>query len=403
MRAQLVDRGEAHHALGHLRFDRPVGIERIGHAVDDTRLEHRHRRLFFALCWRGRGSCASLASLKAEGDRALRRGTVSAGFARSNFGQASSNVAAGASAGSAGGAGGWGRSSGDNISGVKGSAVRAWARSRSFRDVEENSRLRRFGAGGASAGAGAASGAGSGSLRTPREAASSCHGGGAAAGPAGSAPAAWSAAGRSRVNRELPSPGAWPRATAAGNRRLRSNTGTEFGWNPATQPPRDAFQLPDSRPKAQQDKAGAARHHAGQDERVAETEFLDRNAEADRQQARQNQANADDQRHNHHRTHPRRPARNARRPPTPRYRHIVRIANRQFWREFLKIILPLGDFHFRTFGRIPGPKVQRRHGTRSFTFYQLLPICCVASGKLRHNSQLLGNGTALYGCRGMRP
>src|SRR5713226_7184866 len=29
--------------------------------------------------------------------------------------------------------------------------------------------------------------------------------------------------------------------------------------------------------------------------------------------------------------------------------------------------------------------------------------CCIALGKLRHNSQLLGKGTALYGCRGMRP
>src|SRR5437879_3939037 len=29
--------------------------------------------------------------------------------------------------------------------------------------------------------------------------------------------------------------------------------------------------------------------------------------------------------------------------------------------------------------------------------------CCIASGKLRHNSQLLGKGTALYGCRGRGP
>src|SRR6266702_3250674 len=29
--------------------------------------------------------------------------------------------------------------------------------------------------------------------------------------------------------------------------------------------------------------------------------------------------------------------------------------------------------------------------------------CCNAPGKLRHNSQLLGKGTALYGCRGTRP
>ena len=30
------------------------------------------------------------------------------------------------------------------------------------------------------------------------------------------------------------------------------------------------------------------------------------------------------------------------------------------------------------------------------------PRCCIALGKLRHNSQLLGKGTALYGCRGTR-
>src|SRR5260221_2194110 len=29
--------------------------------------------------------------------------------------------------------------------------------------------------------------------------------------------------------------------------------------------------------------------------------------------------------------------------------------------------------------------------------------CCAAPEKLRHNSQLLGKGSALYGCRGMRP
>ena len=45
MRAQFVDRGEAHHAFRHLGLDRTVGIERIGHAIDDARLQHRHRRL----------------------------------------------------------------------------------------------------------------------------------------------------------------------------------------------------------------------------------------------------------------------------------------------------------------------------------------------------------------------
>src|ERR1700675_2576952 len=100
-------------------------------------------------------------SLKVEGAvggvRGLRRcGGTSPGFGRSDFGQAASNEAGGfsfASGGGGGAAGGFGRSSGDRISGGNGSLVRVWARSRSFRDDEENSRLR-FGltAGAASAG-----------------------------------------------------------------------------------------------------------------------------------------------------------------------------------------------------------------------------------------------------------
>ena len=41
VRAQRVDRGELHHALRQLRFDRAVGIERVGHAVDHAGLEDR--------------------------------------------------------------------------------------------------------------------------------------------------------------------------------------------------------------------------------------------------------------------------------------------------------------------------------------------------------------------------
>ena len=44
MRAQFVDRREPHHAFGHLRLDRTVGIQRIGHAIDDARFEHRDLR-----------------------------------------------------------------------------------------------------------------------------------------------------------------------------------------------------------------------------------------------------------------------------------------------------------------------------------------------------------------------
>jgi hypothetical protein len=76
--------------------------------------------------------------------RPLRRcGEISPGLARSAFGQASSNDAGCGSAVSTGGTvGGRGRRSDDNRSGGNASLDRAWARSRSFRDVDENSKLR---------------------------------------------------------------------------------------------------------------------------------------------------------------------------------------------------------------------------------------------------------------------
>src|ERR1700677_1978201 len=40
--AQCRDRAEAQRALRKLCFDRSVGIERVGHALDHTRFEHRH-------------------------------------------------------------------------------------------------------------------------------------------------------------------------------------------------------------------------------------------------------------------------------------------------------------------------------------------------------------------------
>jgi hypothetical protein len=74
--------------------------------------------------------------------RLLRRcGEISPGLARSALGQASSN--AGGSAVSTGGTvGGLERRSGDNRSGGSVSLDRVWARSRSFRDVDENIKLR---------------------------------------------------------------------------------------------------------------------------------------------------------------------------------------------------------------------------------------------------------------------
>src|SRR5947199_520848 len=108
---------------------------------------------------------------------------MSPGRARPVFGQASSKDGGGSSAS----AGRLGRRSGDSRSGGNGSLVRACARSRSFRDDEENNRLR-FGL---TAGAASTGGAASAGL-SPRGRASSCHGAGddGLAGAPGSAPPA---------------------------------------------------------------------------------------------------------------------------------------------------------------------------------------------------------------------
>ena len=151
MRAQFVDGGKPHHALGHLRLDRAVGVERIGHAVDNARFEHRDRRLLpRAARWvdvrRGTGRLLSSLGVREGAPGPPRR---SAGLARSGFGQASSKVAGGGSPGSGAGgaAGGLGAdpAAADRASEARWCATRA--RSRSFREVEENSRLRRFGVG----------------------------------------------------------------------------------------------------------------------------------------------------------------------------------------------------------------------------------------------------------------
>src|ERR1700738_3401147 len=48
VRAQLVDGREPHHAFWHLCLDRAIGIQRIGHSIDDARFENRYRRLILA-------------------------------------------------------------------------------------------------------------------------------------------------------------------------------------------------------------------------------------------------------------------------------------------------------------------------------------------------------------------
>src|SRR5258705_11318811 len=84
-----------------------------------------------------------LASASVGGMRLLRHGgEVSPALARSAFGQGSSNGAGCGSSVSTGGTVALGRRSDDKRSGGSASLDRAWARSRSFRDVDENSKLR---------------------------------------------------------------------------------------------------------------------------------------------------------------------------------------------------------------------------------------------------------------------
>jgi hypothetical protein len=52
VQAQFIDGGEPHHTFGHLRLDRTVGIQGIGHSIYDARFENRYRRRTLV----GRGS-----------------------------------------------------------------------------------------------------------------------------------------------------------------------------------------------------------------------------------------------------------------------------------------------------------------------------------------------------------
>ena len=395
MRAQFVDRGEPHHAFGHLRLDRAVGIQRIGHAIDDARFEHRHRRLILGsrrrrrdprgrAVGRGRRSTASGAPLRRD----------LAGLAPLRFGQASSKDAGGASTGSGGGgaAGGLGRRSGDSRSGGNGSLVRACARSRSFRDDEENNRLRR-----GLAGCWPASGTAALPAARSRAAASFMPGGARRLrGADGSALPASSAGGWSRSNRQPPSAGARSAQSAALEPAARGFPRAITGIR--SQAAR-WFSVPGPPPRApsmitpEQAAIAPARISV-----LPKLNSLYRNAEADRQQARQNKADPGDQHTNHHRTHPRSRARNARRPPMPRYRHIVRIANRQLLRGVPENPLQPAEDHPDV-----TPSIQLAFRPHPYIYRLLIAadlLHCIR--ELRHNCQLLGNGTALYGCRGMR-
>src|SRR3984893_7088027 len=105
---------------------------------------------------RAGAAAPALASVNVDGPRPPRRGGESTARARSDLGQASSKLAGGTSPDSAAGGGAAG-------TGADGSPVRASARSRSFRDDEENNRLRR----GLRAGAGSGAAAGGGPAGPP--------------------------------------------------------------------------------------------------------------------------------------------------------------------------------------------------------------------------------------------
>ena len=134
-----------------------------------------------------------------------------------------------------------------------------------------------------------------------------------------------------------------------GDRKHRPHHGLPARFRHAgTEPPRDVLQLPDRHPEREHDRAGADADHADDDQRVAGTEFLDRDPEADRQQARQNKADPGDQHNKHHRTNPSAAPETLASRPTPRYRHIVRTANRQLHPGFRNGVVRLQDSGSRT-------------------------------------------------------
>ena len=229
-----------------------------------------------------------------------------------------------------------------------------------------------------------------------RAAASSCHGGGMPAAH-GSAWPASSSAGWSRPNRK---PLVFRRLIA---RRAAAGCGAvrrpRCCGNAGAKPPRNILQLPNHHPKAEHDHPGAGRDRTREDQGIAETEFLDRNSETDRQEASQQQADPGNQQRNHHRIHP--PAALEMRASRHRHDTVILCAS------------PTGNcgwqFPRRPVGQHPGhsdpddyPASDPSIPAAAQDFY-LAADCCIASGKLRHNCQLLGTGTALYGCRGTRP
>src|SRR3954464_6206944 len=193
----------------------------------------------------GSGAGGRAASAKVDGERGGGRREAaggSAGLMRSGFGQASSKLA-----GEASGAAGSPDGSACGRGGTP-SPVFASARSRSLREVEANSKLRRRGGSGTSGGLGASGGGGGSTRGRSRAAASFCQGGGPAAGNGGagsifSAPGSGEGAGVPGI----PRPGSTGR-TRTSDGAIDPASRRAMPFNSATTTQRPASNIPEQTP-----------------------------------------------------------------------------------------------------------------------------------------------------------
>ena len=111
--------------------------------------------------------------------------------------------------------------------------------------------------------------------------------------------------------------------------RLQRRPDLRCDGNSSSEPPRDILQFARHHPEAKHDQAGTGSDHAGQNHRIAETEFLDRDAVTQSRQALPTTGRS--QRPTTQPSSKLPPGLWAigPQPPMPRYRHIVRSANRE--------------------------------------------------------------------------
>ena len=104
---------------------------------------------------------------------------------------------------------------------------------------------------------------------------------------------------------------------------------------------RDVLQLSNDRPKTKHDGAGASRHRPGEDQGIAETEFLDRNSRIRSPRGRPTKCQSRRSTTQPSSNHPPGRALKCSQPPMLRYRHIAHIANQQLQPSFPRLI-PFG-------------------------------------------------------------